>query len=144
MKTLIVSPLSRAIFDSDLIATRLTLAMAELCWALMLFWPGETFDRPTYTVMAHVMSEPAWAAVFALSSVTQFAIVLRNEFDSAGARIFSMWNAALWVFSVGSMLLSVYPPPAAVGGELSLMVAALWVWARPLILEKGARRHATT
>ena len=29
-----------AIFDSDLIATRLLLAFAEFLWAAMLFWPG--------------------------------------------------------------------------------------------------------
>lgn len=135
----IIDPMSRALFDSDLICTRLTLALAELCWFLMLLWPGDTFDRPTYTVMSVAASEMAWAAIFGATSFFQFAIVLRGSFESDWARVFATWNAGLWIFTVGSMLLSVYPPPAAVGGEIALMVAAVWIWARPLILERGLR-----
>ena len=39
------------IFETDLIGTRFTLGLAELIWAFTLFWPGNTFDRPTYEVM---------------------------------------------------------------------------------------------
>lgn len=138
----IVDPLSRAIFDSDLISTRLTLALAELCWCLMLLWPGDTFDRPTYLVMSAAAGEMYWAAIFGVTAFIQFAIVLRGAFEADWARVFATWNASLWLFTVGSMLLSVYPPPAAIGGEFSLMVAAVWIWARPLVLEKGAKRYA--
>lgn len=138
----IVDPLTRAIFDSDLISTRLTLALAELCWCLMLLWPGDTFSRPTYGMMAATAPEMVWALIFGVTSFLQFAIVLRDDFHSRAPRLFATWNAGLWCFTVGSMLLSVYPPPAAVGGELALAFAAVWIWARPLILEKGALRHA--
>lgn len=40
--------MAAAIFDSDLIATRLLLAFAEFLWAAMLFWPGYTFKRKNY------------------------------------------------------------------------------------------------
>ena len=40
--------MSSALFDSDLIASRLALFLAEALWAIMLFWPGDTFDlQPT-------------------------------------------------------------------------------------------------
>lgn len=133
----IVDPLSRALFDSDLVCARLTLAFAEMCWFLMLLWPGDTFDRPTYTVMANAANEMIWAAIFGVTSFLQFSIVLRNAFNSEWARVFATWNAGLWVFIVGSMLVSVYPPPAAVGGDIALMVAAVWIWARPLVIERG-------
>lgn len=133
----IVDPLSKALFDSDLISTRLTLALAEMCWAFMLLWPGDTFDRPTYFLMSKLMPELAWALIFVVTSIVQFTIVLRSAFHKPWARVFATWNAGLWVATVGSMLLSVYPPPAAIGGEIALVVAALWIWARPLILEKG-------
>lgn len=133
----IVDPLSKALFDSDLISTRLTLALAEMCWAFMLLWPGDTFDRPTYFLMSKLMPELAWALIFVVTSIVQFTIVLRYAFHKPWARVFATWNAGLWVATVGSMLLSVYPPPAAIGGEIALVVAALWIWARPLILEKG-------
>lgn len=137
----IVDKLSCALFDSDLISTRLTLAMAELLWCFMLLWPGDTFTRPTYDVMSDIAGETWWAAFFGISSILQFAVVLRNDFQANWARLFAMWNASLWVVSVGAMIISVYPPPAAIGGEIALMVAALWIWVRPLILERGVLKN---
>lgn len=134
-----IDSFSKAIFDSDLISTRLTLALAELLWCLMLLWPGDTFDRPTYTLMADAASEPVWAIIFGITAILQYSIVLKNAFNEDWARVFATWNAGLWLFVVGSMLLSVYPPPAAVGGEIALMVAAVWIWARPLLIQKGLK-----
>lgn len=138
--TKVVSAFSEALFDSDLVATRMALAIAEMAWAVMLLWPGPTFDRPTYSVMAQVMSEHAWTFVFLVTSVLQFSIVAMRDMHTRFARYFAAWNASLWVFVVLSMLVSVYPPPAAIGGEISLMVAAVWVWVRPFILAEGYRR----
>ena len=132
--------LSRALWDTDLVGVRLTLFIGEMFWAVMLFWPGDTFGRPTYRLMEVTMSEMAWAGVFLLSAITQLTIVLLEDFHSTFARYFAGWNACLWAYCVGSMLLSVYPPPAAIGGEIALMVSAIWVWARPFILALGVQR----
>lgn len=137
-----MSAFTRALFDSDLVASRVSLAIAELTWAIMLFWPGDTFARPTYTLMAHVAVEEVWAAVFFLSAVTQISIIAMEDFHSTLARYFAGWNAALWVYTVLSMLLSVYPPPAAIGGEIALALSATWIWLRPLVLLEGYRRVA--
>lgn len=131
---------SRSLFDSDLVAVRLTLGVAEFFWAIMLLWAGDTFGRPTYHIMSHVMHEEAWALVFMLSSVTQIGIVLNDDFDGVFPKYFAGWNAALWVFTVISMLLSVYPPPAAIGGEIALAFFAVWIFVRPFILAEGYRR----
>lgn len=128
-----------AIFDSDLISTRLLLAFAEFLWAVMLFWPGDTFGRPTYVLMSELATEKAWACVFGLTSCLQFRIVFGNRQHTLWAHYFALWNSLLWAVVVGSMLLSVYPPPAAIAGEISLMVAAAWVWVRPMILIHYAR-----
>lgn len=134
---------SRALWDSDLVASRLTLFLAELLWAAMLLWPGDTFDRPTYTAMAHVMSEELWAFVFAMSAATQLGIVLLEDYHSRFARIFAGWNAALWLYTVAGMLASVYPPPAAIGGEIALTVLACWIFVRPYALAAMyGRAHA--
>ena len=135
---------TRALFDSDLVATRMVLAMAEWVWAILLLWPGETFDRPTYKLMAHVMPEEAWALAFALMAVTQTTIILTESFHSLYAKAFAGINAVIWLFVVASMLLSVYPPPAAISGEIALALAAVWIWVRPMILMRGianARSH---
>jgi len=125
---------TRMLWDADLIGSRATLALAEMLWAVMLWWPGDTFSRPTYTHIAVVMPEDAWGLVFALSSVTQLSIIVQNDFHSRFARYFAGWNFALWAFVVISMLLSVYPPPAAIAGEIALMFSAWWIWSRPYLL----------
>lgn len=132
--------ISRALWDSDLIASRVSLSIAEFMWATMLLWPGDTFGRPTYKIMSHVMNEEAWGLILLLSAATQITIVMVENFHGYCARLFASWNACLWVFLVLSMLLSVYPPPAAIGGEMALALAAVWIWIRPLFLMEGYRR----
>lgn len=128
---------STLIFDSDLIGTRFTLGLAELIWAITLFWPGGTFDRPTYALMAHIFSEEMWGLIFLLSGVTQLTIALTGNVHHWFSRLFSGWNACLWVYIVVAMYCSVFPPPAAISGETALALASLWIWFRPFILAKG-------
>lgn len=135
-----IESLSKALFDSDLVATRITLALAEFMWAVMLFWPGDTFARPTYFVMSQVANEITWALLFSITAAFQVTIVVLRDYGGKFARYFSAWNAVMWVFVVSSMLISVYPPPAAVGGEIALACAAAWIWVRPAILAEGYRR----
>ena len=128
---------STALWDTDLIASRITLAIAEFFWAVMLLWPGDTFARPTYSHMASIMSENTWGLLFLLSAVTQISIVLIEDMHSRFARYFAAWNAALWCYTVYAMIVSVYPPPAAIGGEIALAITAAWIFTRPYILAKG-------
>ena len=46
-------------FYSNQHSARFLLALAETFWAISLFWPGDTFTRPTYEVMASVANETA-------------------------------------------------------------------------------------
>ena len=131
----------RVIFYSDLHGTRLILALAEAMWAIALFWPGNTLDRPTYLVMSHVMSEHAWALLFAASAVTQLGILIRCDYHSTFATVFAGWNSVLWTFVVIAMYLSVQPPPAAISGETALALAAGWVWVRSGLKVKGSRAN---
>lgn len=140
MTNKLITSLSKALWDSDLIATRISLFLGELFWAIMLLWTGDTFGRPTYSHMAYIMNEELWALVFAISAITQITIVLMNDMHSTFARYFAGWNAVLWSFVVWSMLASIYPPPAAIGGEIALALAAGWVWIRPYILAEGYKR----
>ena len=132
-----IDGMSRALFDSDLIATRLTLFLAEALWAIMLFLPGDTFDRPTYSEMGKLAPELVWATAFGISAVLQICIVVYRQCCKPWAHIFAAWNALLWCASVVLMVKGVYPPPAAIGGEVALAVSALWIAIRPAILQKG-------
>lgn len=135
-----IRSLSKLMWDTDLIGSRFLLALGEFLWFLMLAWPGDTFTRPTYMHMSAVMAEEAWAFIFLLSSVTQLQIVLSGDMHTRFARIFAGWNACLWTYVVVSMLLSVYPPPAAIAGEIALAFGSVWIWVRPYILVEGYRR----
>lgn len=137
-----VSGMSSALFDSDLVATRLALAFAELCWAIMLLWPGDTFGRPTYTIMAHIAPELCWAVAFLATSILQFTIVAFELCKTRAAWVFAGWNTALWLTSIVAMIVSVQPPPAAIGGEVALALSALWIFARPLLVKRGEVRCA--
>lgn len=137
-----IDGMSRALFDSDLIATRLALFLAEALWAIMLFWPGSTFDRPTYSEMAKLAPELVWATAFGISAVLQLSIVLYQQCAAMWARVFAVWNAALWLAAVVLMIAGVYPPPAAIGGEIALTVSALWIAVRPLYFLRWERLHA--
>ena len=134
--------MSRALFDSDLIATRLALSLAEALWSIMLFWPGSTFDRPTYSEMGKLAPELVWALAFGVSAVLQISIVIYEQCHKTWAQVFAVWNALLWWSSIGLMLVGVYPPPAAIGGEAALAVSALWIAVRPLYFLKWERLHA--
>ena len=125
-----VKKLARLIFLSDLHGTRVILAISELVWALTLLWPGETFNRPTYTIMASLFSEELWGVVFLISSLIQFMLVYKQEYHTKFAQIFAGWNSLFWWFVVISMYNSVTPPPAAISGEFGLAVGASWIFIR--------------
>ena len=130
----------RIAFYSDLHGVRFLLAMAELLWSMSLLWPGETFGRPTYTGMSHVMSEEAWGFLFGFSGMTQLTLVLQEKFHDRFAQMFAAWNSCLWWYVCISMYLSVYPPPAAISGELALAFGASWVFVRTGYVVEGKRR----
>lgn len=142
MKDNLINPVTHALFDGDLIITRLMLAIAELAWCIILFWPGQTFDPSAYTIMGVLMPEICWAFVFGTSSVLQFLIAIKQCWYEPWVRIFATWNASLWLLTVGSIVLSTYSPSAAVSGEVALALAAVWIWARPLLIERGKKYGA--
>lgn len=115
-----------AIF-SDSTAVRFILMVAELTWALTLWWPGETFERPTYKAMALLAPENVWGAILAITGILQGYFILLRRYHGTASIAFSIWNVLLWWFLVFGMYASVYPPPAAISGELALAAAASWV-----------------
>ena len=118
------------IFFSELHAAKFMLFMAELIWALSLFWPGNTFDRPTYSIMSKIASENIWASAFLATGLMQLYLLLSQNYFTRFAQCFAGWNAIFWTFIVIAMYNSVTPPPAAISGETSLAIAAAWIFVR--------------
>lgn len=140
MNKYFLSPLSRVLWDSDLLATRWTLGIAELFWAVILLWGGELFDRPIYAIMAMIAPEQVWGYSFLATGLTQLGVMLWADLHGLVARWFACFNACLWVTTSWAMTVAVYPPPG-IGAELALALAATWVWIRPYLLAE-AHRHA--
>lgn len=134
-----ITAFSKLIWDSDLIASRFTLALAEAIWGIFLLFPGNTFDRGYYHSMSIIAPEEVWGVLFVSSSIFQFIIVMRNVLHSKFARCFAAWNATLWVVTIGGLAI-IYPLSAALGGELALSCAAVWIFIRPYILAEGYKR----
>lgn len=138
----IVRAATRAMWDSELISSRVLLCMAEMFWAVLLFWPGESFTKPMYANMMSVFSENIWGTLFLVSAICQLIIVINNKLHSSFARLFACWNACLWIYVVASIAVSIYPPPVVIGGEIALATASFWIWIRPYILIEGYKRAA--
>lgn len=126
-------------FYSNQHSARFMLALAETFWCLALLWPGDTFIRPTYEVMASVANETAWAVIFGLTAFCQWVIFLHGQYNCRFACRFATWNMLLWWFVTVSMYLSVYPPPAAISGELALAIGASWIYVRSGLGVNGRR-----
>lgn len=144
MSDRVISALSRAFFDTQMVTARLILALSEFLWATLLLWPGETFGRPTYHYMAVVMPETQWGIIFFTTAILQMSIIVGEDFHRPFARYFAGYNTVLWVFVVGSMMCSVYPPPAAVSAEIVMAGASFWIWFRPILLCKWIRHVRRT
>jgi len=133
---------SRAIWDSDLIASRMLLAIAEFTWGAMLLWPGETFDRKPYEIMGRFASEEFWGILFLGFAVIQFYILVAERYHDAFSRVFAGVNSFFWCLSTYTIFLSVTPPPAAIGGNVALCIASIWIFARPYVLVERMHAHA--
>lgn len=131
--------ISRLIWDTDLVASRFILSMAEFIWALTLFLPGVTFPKNLTPHLA-IFPEYIWGIVFLISGIIQLGIILYEHMRTKFAKYFATFNAFLWIYLVLSILIDSYPPVVGVAGEITLMLTAIWIWIRPYILAEGLYR----
>lgn len=139
-------PIGVRVFDvligSDMLATRFSLALGALIWGLLLLWPGDLFPtaaqiaagkgRTTYALMAQVMSENSWGAMFLIQGITMvFAIFSqwRNKVLFVADALLGaiLWTAAtVMCFAAHFNGWMSYEPPAAMSAEIALMFASWW------------------
>lgn len=116
---------NRIFWKSETEAIKLYIAMASLLWSFLLFWPGDTFSRPTYKLMAEFGSETTWAILFLVQGLAGLIVLLFKCKRTALAVLDSILGCILWTGSCMAMILSAYPPPAAISAEI---VAAWFSW----------------
>lgn len=104
--------------------------MSAVMWVICLLWPGETMQRPTYHVMSAFGDDVSWAIVFILVSLLQGTrLLVASSVPRKLASVINGVVAFIWVFTSISMIASVYPPPAAIAGEIVVTIASVWVFA---------------
>lgn len=104
--------------------------LSAVVWVICLVWPGETMHRPTYHIMSAFSDDFGWAVVFALVAGLQGTrLLLSPALPLQLACFINGVVAFVWVFTSISMLASVYPPPAAIAGEIVVTLASVWVFA---------------
>jgi hypothetical protein len=137
----LLKELSHTLWDSDLLVSRITLAIAEFSWAVLLLWPGDTFERKIYSTMALFTNEEVWGFIFLASAVIQVYIVLSGNIHSKLSELFAGWNALFWIAAMVSLLLSMkHPASATLSGNIAVSFVAVWIWIRPYILKRGYKR----
>lgn len=115
----------------DLSMAKLILSLASILWALLLFWPGDTFGptRTTYSLMAHWMSEMTWGALFLVHGVLSFWAILWCRNDAWLVIGDCVLGALLWTCSCSLMMFAYLPnnpPPAAISAEIILAILSWW------------------
>lgn len=121
----------RVIATVDLTAVKLVLIPSSILWALLLLWPGLTFDRPTYSIMRELFNENIWGFLFGIHGwiLAHFVYDTNTKWRTV-YYLNNFLGCLLWSSSSLMMLFSVYPPPAAISGELVLSLASIWLFLR--------------
>lgn len=123
---------------SDLEATRFSLALGSLLWALLLFWPGELFSptRKTYELMAHLAPESAWGVLFLFQGAVMLYSLLWGYRSKASFVCDALLGCLLWTVSTAACFIShytsfsTYQPPAAMSYEVMGALASWWCLVR--------------
>lgn len=130
---------------SDTTPTRFMLALSASAWAIMLAWPGNTFERPAYRYMADLggqYAEAKWCLLWALHATGMWW------------RLFTATPRPMWsliIHSLGLLLFSTsaiaifltltYPIPAAIASDIAMALAAAWVLVRTHINSEPGWRN---
>jgi len=120
----------QVLLESDLDSTRFFLALAATLWGVLLFWPDDTFSRQTYSVMKSIASEWVGASAFLIQGVLAFWSLFKSRNTTPFFLLDALLGCVLLSSTCIAMLVSVYPPPAAISAEISAAFASWWVLVR--------------
>lgn len=140
------------LWHSDLEATRLMLGLSAILWALFLAWSGDLFPtaaevaagrgRMTYAIMGQVMTENQWAALWLLQGSVMLWSLATGARNTVLMCVDAVLGVLLWSVCVASSFVVYWPsgdflhavmrynPPAAMAGEVGMVLASWWVLVR--------------
>ena len=140
----LMHPLHQLLWDSNLVATRMILALGAILWGILLVWSGSNYILPALWTKVFFLNGYIIGTLFLILGVVQSCIAVKRSYCySRIVRQFDAINAITWTYVVTSIFFSVYPPPTVLGGEMALMISAIWIWIRPLIIVQGLKHAAS-
>ena len=135
--------------ETDLEATRFTLALGAIFIGLGFLWPVDTFPtaaqlaagtgRHTYALMARMMPEWAWGVAFLTQGSLMMHSLLTGKYNKRLLWLDAFFGMVLWTVSISACYLAYwngwdhvmeYRPPAIMGGEIAAAMASWWVFIR--------------
>jgi hypothetical protein len=116
---------------SNTTPTRFMLALAATCWAILLAWPGDTFQRPVYFYMSRLAPEWAWMVLWGIHAAGMWWRCLAESSSPKAALAVNVLGVFLFAGSAAMIFLTLtYPLPAAIATDIVLAMAAIWVLIR--------------
>lgn len=126
------------LWKSDMEATRFSLAMAGMIWAMLLWWPETLFTptRTTYRIMSEWATEFQWGMAFFVQAFVMFWALFRQRTSKVVWMADGLLGCVLWTAATAACFAShwqtgvPYAPPAAMSAEVALMLASWWHFIR--------------
>ena len=129
------------VWNSDMITTRVSLAIGSLVWGILLLWPTVLFtpSRTTYRLMADIADENVWGVVFVVHGVLSLYQLISRELKEDAVLANNLIGCILWTSSTVACFAShfqswdTYSPPAAMSADVSFVLASFWLLTKTLI-----------
>jgi len=111
--------------------TRGYLAVIASIWAIGLWLPGHTFDRPVYAYMSLLADENSWATAWTVIAVLLWWRTLGKPSQYWFTFLTDFASLCMFVGVAGAIWLTkMWPFPAAIAADMGAACASLWVLAR--------------
>lgn len=109
----------------DTTAIRMLLAGGSVFFALGMFLPLHTFDRPLFRVMAYVATPHIWGWLFIIHALGVFWRIYDPRNRPGWGFAINAYGLGLWIFSTCLMYYAIgeYAPSSAL--EVAIILAAL-------------------
>lgn len=129
------------VWNSDMVTTRVSLAIGSLVWGVLLLWPTVLFtpSRTTYRLMAEIANEWTWGIIFVVHALVSIQQLIAREIRHNLIIANNLVGCVLWTSTTVACFAShfqsweTYSPPAAMSADIAFVLASFWLLTKTLI-----------
>lgn len=122
---------------ADTRIARVWLAMASWAWAVMLLWPGDSFNRSVYHIMDQLAPETVWGLSFLLHGIGETIRIYCNgsclqpcpKRSAIIDMAVSVFGCSIYTISSAAMIVT-WPLPSAIAPHIVLSFGAWFLTVR--------------